>query len=144
MNHTGLFSYILTRNVKNKKMRCIPIAAALCLAAMFIFAVMSLTRCADKRLRTAERRNLLRRFLRPISEGLLLLLSALPAMLSANLNRLCSFLPGRREHGNFKTAKRLCLRRPFLILSVVKSSYLQTAQSCSEKIRHKEHIAMSF
>ena len=54
MNHTGLFSYILTRNVKNKKMRCIPIAAALCLAAMFIFAVMSLTGCADKRQTAAD------------------------------------------------------------------------------------------
>ena len=74
MKHTGLFSCMLKRNVKNKKInnpgaeRCretagiklsarmkrIPITAALSLAAVFLFAAVSLTGCADKRQTAAD------------------------------------------------------------------------------------------
>ena len=54
MKHTGLFSYILTRNVNNTPMKRIPITAALSLAAVFLFAAVSLTGCADKRQTAAD------------------------------------------------------------------------------------------
>ena len=54
MKHSGLFSYILTRNVNNTPMKRIQIAAALSLAAVFMFATTCLTGCADKRQTVAD------------------------------------------------------------------------------------------
>ena len=52
MKHINLFSCILIRDVKN--MKRVPIAAALCLAAAFIFTAVCLTGCTDNRQTAAD------------------------------------------------------------------------------------------